>query len=135
MSLRLLIVEDDAATLELMKEILISQGAEVAALSDSIQAATRVDQECFAGIFVDLQMPGLDGFELTHRIRRSRWNRSTPIVVVTGCSDKKTMERAFLAGATFYIEKPVDRRTLTQLFKSVRGAMSSRRDYNHFKAG
>jgi hypothetical protein len=47
------------------------------------------------GIFVDLQMPQLDGFELTRRIRASSWNKSAPIVVVTGNASTKTMQIAF----------------------------------------
>ena len=47
------------------------------------------------GIFVALQMPKLDGFELTRRIRASSWNKSAPIVVVTGNASTKTMQIAF----------------------------------------
>jgi len=47
------------------------------------------------GIVVDLQMPKLDGFELTRRIRASSWNKSAPIVVVTGNDETKPMQKAF----------------------------------------
>jgi len=61
-ALKVLIVEDDAATLELMKEVLTSLKVEVRAISDSEQAAVIVNHERFDGIFVDLQMPKVDGF-------------------------------------------------------------------------
>ncbi len=62
-------------------------------------------------------------FELAPRIRASSWNKSTPIVVVTGYDDAKTMQKAFAAGATFFLQKPVDRQRLTNLLKAARGTM------------
>ncbi len=127
MALKVLIVEDDPPTLELMDEVLTSLKVEVCALGDSEQAAALVNQERFDGIFVDLQMPSVDGLELTRRIRKSSWNKSAPIVVVTGHDDVKTMQKAFAAGATFFLQKPVDRQRLTKLFKAARGRMFENR--------
>jgi len=126
-ALKVLIVEDDPPTLELMDEVLTSLKVEVCALGDSEQAAALVNQERFDGIFVDLQMPTVDGLELTRRIRKSSWNKSAPIVVVTGHDDVKTMQKAFAAGATFFLQKPVDRQRLTKLFKAARGRMFENR--------
>ena len=123
MALKVLVVEDDAPTLELMDEVLTSLKVEVHAVRDSEQAAGLVNQERFDGIFVDLQMPKVDGFELARRIRASSWNKSTPIVVVTGHDDTKTMQKAFAAGTSFFLQKPIDRQRLTNLFKAARGKM------------
>ena len=127
MALKVLIVEDDAPTLELMGEVLTSLNADVRAVSDSEAASVLVEQERFDGIFLDLQMPKVDGFELTRRIRKSSWNKSAPIVVVTGEDDVKTMQKAFAAGTTFFLQKPVDRQRLTNLFKAARGRMFENR--------
>jgi len=126
-ALKVLVVEDDAPTLELMDEVLTSLKVEVHAVRDSEQAAGLVNQERFDGIFVDLQMPKVDGFELARRIRASSWNKSTPIVVVTGHDDTKTMQKAFAAGSTFFLQKPIDRQRLTNLFKAARGRMFENR--------
>ncbi len=72
-------------------------------------------------------MPKVDGFELARRIRASSWNKSTPIVVVTGHDDTKTMQKAFAAGTTFFLQKPIDRQRLTNLFKAARGRMFENR--------
>src|SRR6266849_7624795 len=113
-----------------MDEVLTSLKVEVHAVTDSEQAAGLVNQERFDGIFVDLQMPKVDGFELARRIRASSWNKSTPIVVVTGQDDTKTMQKAFAAGTTFFLQKPIDRQRLTNLFKAARGKMFDNR--RHF---
>jgi CheY-like chemotaxis protein len=126
-SLKLLVVEDDLASLELMAEVFTSLKAEVRPVSDSEKAADLVNREKFDGIFLDLEMPKMNGFDLARRIRRSSWNKSAPIVIVTGSDDRRTMQEIFAVGATFYLQKPVDRQRLTSLFRTVRGALLENR--------
>src|ERR1700693_5499570 len=129
-TLRLLIVEDDLASLELMTEVFTSLKAEVRPVSDSEQAVGMVNQEKFDGIFLDLEMPKLNGFDLARLIRKSPRNKSTPIVIVTGRDERQTMRDAFALGATFFLQKPVDRQKLSILFRTVSGGMlENRRKY------
>jgi len=126
-SLKLLVVEDDIANLELMTEVFKTLEAEVRPISDSESAARVVAQEKFDGIFLDLEMPKLNGFELAQKIRESSWNKLTPIVVVTGREDRDTMQKAFAIGATFFLQKPVDRQKLNSLLRTVRGTLLENR--------
>jgi two-component system, chemotaxis family, chemotaxis protein CheY len=127
MSLKVLIVEDDAASLELMNEVLSSVEVETRPVNDSTEAAALVGTERFDGIFLDLQMPNLHGYELAKQIRESAWNASTPIIVVTGSSERTAMRKVFDAGATFFLQKPIDRQKLLRLFRSVRGTLFNNR--------
>ncbi len=126
-SLKLLVVEDDIPSLELMTEVFTSLQAQVRPVSDSEKAATLVNQERFDGIFLDLEMPHLHGFDLARVIRKSSWNKSTPIIIVTGRDDRQTMQEAFALGASFFLQKPVDRQKLSGLFRSVRGGLLENR--------
>jgi CheY-like chemotaxis protein len=126
-SLKLLIVEDDIASLELMDEVFTSLKAKVRPVSDSREAAGLVEKEKFDGIFLDLEMPNLNGFDLARLIRKSSWNKSTPIIIVTGRDERQTMQEAFAMGATFFLQKPVDRQKLNILFRSVQGGMLENR--------
>ena len=126
-ALKLLVVEDDTASLELMTEVFTYLKAEVRPVSDSEKAAGIVNQEKFDGIFLDLEMPKLNGFELARVIRKSSWNKSTPIIIVTGRDERQTMQEAFALGATFFLQKPVDRQKLTILFRTVSGGMLENR--------
>jgi CheY-like chemotaxis protein len=110
-----------------MAEVFTSLEAEVRPVSDSQKAAGLVNQERFDGIFLDLEMPNLNGFDLARRIRTSSWNKSTPIVIVTGQDERGTMQQAFSIGATFFLQKPVDRQKLSILFRTVRGGMLEHR--------
>ena len=84
-----------------------------------------VKQEKFDGILPDLEMPTLSRFDLARLIRKSSWNKSTPIVKVTGSAERKTMQDAFAIGETFFIQKPVDRQKLS-VSEGERGFMYSR---------
>jgi CheY-like chemotaxis protein len=128
--LKLLVVEDNLANLELMTEVFTSLKAEVLPISDSEKAVSAVNQEKFDGIFLDLEMPKLNGFDLARLIRESSLNKSTPIVIVTGRDERQTMRDAFALGATFFLQKPVDRQKLSILFRTVSGGMlENRRKY------
>lgn len=125
--LKLLVVEDDVPSLELMTEIFASLKAKVHPVADSQRAAILVNQEKFDGIFLDLEMPKIHGLELARKIRQSSWNKTTPIIVVTGRDRRDTMQEVFAAGATFYLQKPIDRQKLSGLFRTVRGTLSENR--------
>jgi CheY-like chemotaxis protein len=124
---KLLVVEDDIASLELMTEVFKSLKAEVRPLSDSQEAAILVNREKFDGIFLDLEMPALNGLQLAEKVRRSSWNGSTPIIIVTGRDQRDTMRQSFAKGATFFLQKPIDRQRLTRLFHTVRGPILENR--------
>jgi CheY-like chemotaxis protein len=128
--LNLLVVEGDIPSLELMTEVFSSLKAEVVPVQDSREAVLLVDNKKFDGIFLDLEMPPVRGLELTERVHASSWNKSTPVIVVTGRDDRHAMQQAFSNGASFYMHKPVDRQKLTGLLRTVRGTLvESRRRY------
>jgi CheY-like chemotaxis protein len=118
-ALRLLVVEDDAANLELMTELLKQVKAEVCAVQDSREAAGLIQREKFDGILLDLTMPVLSGFDLARLVRESLCNKSTPIIVVTGQDEKDTMHSSFSLGATYFLQKPVDSKKLTPLLLKI----------------
>jgi CheY-like chemotaxis protein len=115
-----LVVEDDPATLDLLQEILISEGFDVVSAMEGEEAETRILQQQFHGIFLDLNVPGLDGLQLARRVRGSMTNRSTLVVIITASEDRRAMESAFAAGASLFLSKPIDRRRLLSLLRMVR---------------
>jgi CheY-like chemotaxis protein len=128
--LKLLVVEDDLPSLELMSEVFTSLKANVRPISDGTKAADLINREKYDGIFLDLEMPKCTGFDLARCARQSSWNKGTPIVIVTGRDDRATMQQVFAMGANFFLQKPVDRQKLGGLFRAVRGSLVENRRKN-----
>jgi PleD family two-component response regulator len=119
---RILVVDDDPTVSELVQEVLGLAGIESLSLTSNKKAATHLAQEKFGTAFLDVRMPPPDGIELARQIRTSGLNRMTPMVVITGEDDRSILARAFEAGATFFLFKPIDRhRMLLSLAKTLRG--------------
>ena len=124
---RVLVVDDDALTCELIGEILCSAGMEAASLTDSTEAAARLRTDKFDAIFLDVRMPPPDGIELARQIRASATNATSVIVVITGEEDPTVMARAFQAGVEFFLFKPVDRSKLLRLIRATAGTIERER--------
>jgi CheY-like chemotaxis protein len=98
-------------------------GIEVLMVTDSREAARRLQSEKYDGIILDAYMPHLDGFELSKQVRTMPLNRTVPIAMITGHDDIQTMRRSFQAGVTFFLGKPITTEKMYGLLKVSRGAM------------
>ena len=127
MSLRILAIDDEPDILRAFKTLVEPLGYEVVTIPDSQEAARLLKNEKFVGIFVDAQMPNLDGFELTRLVRASPINATAPIVMITGHDDGETMRRAFKAGVTFFLGKPFTRDRVRGLFNAALGLLLNER--------
>ncbi|MFT5160249.1 MAG: CheY-like chemotaxis protein [Paracoccaceae bacterium] len=109
--MRILAVDDDQSIVEILELALISMGhEEVLTASCAAEALDTIDisSETFDCILLDIQMPETDGVELCAMIRDIPGYRKTPIIMLTAMSDRKHIDRAFVAGATDYITKPFE---------------------------
>jgi CheY-like chemotaxis protein len=124
---RVLVVDDDPLTAELICEILRSAGMDASFLTSSSEAAERLKWEKYHAVFLDMRMPAPDGAELARQIRASRVNASTVIVMITGEQDRTVMGRAFEAGVEFFLFKPVERNKLLKLIRATEGSIERER--------
>jgi len=118
---RVLIVDDDPLVCELVKEVLTSVEMDAVTLTESREASSRLAQEKFQAVFLDVHMPHPGGIELAGQMRASGMNRSTPIVIITGEDDRTALTDAFNAGANFFLYKPIDRHRLLRLIRVAQG--------------
>jgi CheY-like chemotaxis protein len=118
---RVLIVDDDPLVCELVKEVLTSVEMDAVTITESTEASTRLAQEKFQAVFLDVNMPRPGGIELAGQMRASGMNRSTPIVIITGEDDRSALTEAFKAGANFFLYKPIDRHRLLRLIRVAQG--------------
>lgn len=126
--LRLLVVEDDLPTLELLEVVLDSLDFEVVAASDSPKALEDARALDFDGIFLDYNMPKITGLELLQGLRKIARHRKTPVVIITASDDNFVRKSFYAAGAHFFLQKPIDRQKITRLVGASRGAMVQHRD-------
>ncbi|MFY9528997.1 MAG: response regulator [Candidatus Acidiferrales bacterium] len=124
---KVLVVEDDPITCELIHEVLSSAEIEAHAVTDSAQAAARLRENKFDAVFLDVHMPPPDGIELARQMRASRLNQKTVIVMITGEEDRGVLARAFQVGANFFLFKPVDRQVLLRLMRVTQGPIDRER--------
>jgi len=125
--MKIFLVDDEPEICRMVKTMVEPLGVEVQTSSDSQEAALILERDKFDGIMLDVAMPGLDGFQLARRIRATPLNQRAPIIMMTGMDDVDTMRRAFEAGVTFFIGKPVSRERVYAIFRTARGAMLAER--------
>ena|SRR5579872_823062 len=119
-----LVVEDSPDNLILTQFLLESEGFEVRAAEDAEQALEVLRTYCPRLILMDVQLPGMDGLELTRLLRAdSTWN-DVIILALTAYAMKGDQENALAAGCHGYITKPIDTRTFASV---VRDYMEARR--------
>ena len=108
----ILIVDDNAVNLKLMRVLLAGEGYQVRTATDAEEALTTLESFCPRVILMDLQLPGMDGLELTRRLKGESATRDITILALTAYAMKGDDEKALDAGCDGYIAKPIDTRTL-----------------------
>jgi PleD family two-component response regulator len=135
--LRILFVDDDPILREFAVVHLSTEKARVRVAGDGLEALEQLNAEPFDLVLLDLEMPNMDGFELLEKLRFTDQFRTLPVIVVTGREDVAAIDRAFLAGATSFVVKPLNWRLISyqiryvhrasQMEKSLREARSRAR--------
>ena len=110
----ILIVDDNAANLKLARVILTSEGYEVRTVGDAEEALAAVREHAPALILMDVQLPGMDGLELTRRLKADPKTRGIAILALTAYAMKGDEERMLTAGCDGYVAKPINRQRLIQ---------------------
>src|ERR1051325_679012 len=121
-AVRILVVDDDAVTCRALCGAVqvVFEKPDVARDGDS--AVLQAQQNPYDMIFMDVRMPGMDGFAACAKIRETSRNRETPVVFVTSHSDRQSREQSQAAGCSGFIPKPALRMevTLTALTFALR---------------
>ena len=106
MSHAILVVDDQPSAAEFLRLLLTQHGHHVATAANGVEALVALEQRRFDLVLSDLDMPGMDGFELLHRVRQ-RWPE-LPVVTVTALSDVSKVVEAVQLGAVDYLLKPAE---------------------------
>jgi two-component system chemotaxis sensor kinase CheA len=116
----ILVVEDSITSRILFKNILESAGYEVQTAVDGVDAWTILKTSDFDVVVSDIEMPRMDGFELTSKIRTEEKFRNLPVVIVTSLESREDKERGIDVGANAYIVKSgFERNNLLSVIKRL----------------
>jgi len=115
----ILIVDDQPQNIELMEAYLVPQGYETVAAASGAEALEKLAAHPIDLILLDVMMPGMDGFEVTHRVREDDALRLLPIILITALRDPEDRVRGIDAGCDDFISKPVDKNELSARVRSL----------------
>ncbi|HKQ40187.1 MAG TPA: response regulator [Verrucomicrobiae bacterium] len=102
----ILVVDDEILSRRAVSYALEKAGLKAASVEDPQTALNQAAEKQYDLIFLDVQMPGLDGFELCTKIRAVPLNKTTPVIFVTNLNDLKSRARSSLSGGNDFIAKP-----------------------------
>jgi len=111
----------------MIRKVLNSAGMEALILTRSTEAPDILDEGKFDVVFLDLRMPSPDGIELAPQMPSSRFNRTTPIVLISDDQRPSALSVGFAAGASFFLYKLIDKNRLLKLVRAIQGAMEHER--------
>jgi len=119
--LRILVAEDNIVNQRLAAACVAKRGHEAVVVSNGREAVDTWTREAFDAIFMDVQMPEMDGLEATSRIRASERGRPghTPIVAMTAHAMSTDRDRCLAAGMDDYVTKPISLREIDRVLQDI----------------
>jgi CheY-like chemotaxis protein len=124
-------VEDNVVNQKVALGFLRRLGLDVEIAADGEQAVARYRETPFDLIFMDVQMPVMDGYEATKRIRCESGGGSIPIVAMTANAMDGDRERCFAAGMNDYLAKPLQGKLVQRMVAKYLGAGTNRATQPH----
>ncbi|MCT7955866.1 hybrid sensor histidine kinase/response regulator [Laspinema palackyanum] len=103
----ILLVDDDRTTRMMLRRAMHNEGYRVVEASDGIEGLELYKQLNPDMVLLDAKMPGMDGFSCCTQIKAIAGGLSIPVLMITSLEDEDSVDRAFEAGATDYITKPI----------------------------
>ncbi len=122
-----LVVDDSAASRELIKACLEEVDCQVRLTEDGQGALRSIEESAPDLVLLDVQMPGMDGYEVCRRIKTADGGTLLPVVMITAVDHPSDCVRALAAAADDFMSKPIDR---LELVARVRSALRLKRIYN-----
>lgn len=104
---KILLVDDNDVNRKVASSIMIKSGCKVEEAFDGFHAIEKVEKEDFDLIFMDIQMPKMDGIKATHEVRKLKHGANTPIIAMTAYSMEEDRERFLKEGLDDYLAKPI----------------------------
>jgi CheY-like chemotaxis protein len=116
---RVLIVDDERANRQLLEIMLEPEGYELVLATNGEEALAIVERHPPDLVVLDVMMPGMNGYVVTSRIKANPATRHIPVLVLSSLDDRNSRTHGIGAGADGFLSKPVDRRELSELVRTM----------------
>jgi CheY-like chemotaxis protein len=123
---RVLVVDDNVDAAELLGEVLELDGHQVSVVHDGRAALERMETFAPEVVFLDIGLPGLDGYEVARRLRRRPGGAAVRLVALTGYGQASDRQRSREAGFDTHLVKPVELDTVRALVAGADGPSGKR---------
>jgi len=107
MNRKILIIEDDPINLRFTKYTLEKKGYQVVTAANGLEGLKKVKTEAPDLIIMDIMLPGIDGFEICHRLRAEPQTAQLPILMISGKAQEADKATGLKVGVDVYLTKPV----------------------------
>jgi putative two-component system response regulator len=115
----ILVVDDQPQNIELLEAHLVPQGYEIVTAANGEEALEKLSKSKIDLILLDVMMSGMDGFEVTRRVRQDNTHQLLPIILVTALRETEDRVKGIEAGCDDFISKPVDKVELLARVRSL----------------
>lgn len=122
---RVLVVDDEPTSRTVVSMRISSLGATTIEAQDGSSALLQLISSSFDAVILDLEMPGIDGFQLLAFVRGHPNLKHLPVIVISGRNDMNSVQRALEAGATSYLLKPLDWKAFSEHIRNMIGLRPS----------
>ena len=117
MTKRILIVEDQEDNRKILRDLLTSAGYEPIEAVTGEEGVTLAETRRPDLVLMDIMLPGMDGYEITRRLRADERFRRLPVLALTAKAMKGDREKCIAAGASDYLAKPIDAERLFSMLR------------------
>ena len=128
--IRVLVIDDDIVIRKSVTKLLSTEGYEVFPAESGKKGIEIISNTVIDIVILDVMMPDMDGYSTCQRIRKFKDVSTVPVIMLTGVEDADSVSKAFDAGATDFVTKPINWALLTQ---RVKYALRSRDTYLELK--
>ncbi|MCX5827325.1 MAG: response regulator [Deltaproteobacteria bacterium] len=115
----ILVVDDQPQNIELLEAYLVPHGYDIVHAANGEEALGKLSGNPIDLMLLDVMMPGIDGFEVTRRVRQDNTHRLLPIILVTSLRETEDRVKGIEAGCDDFISKPVDKMELLARVRSL----------------
>ena len=119
--MKILVIDDEGIVLESCKRVLEPEGIFVSLAKSADEALSKIDEEEYSLLLMDLKMPVHDGIYFIKELKQK--NKAIPIIVMSGYSTQETIAEADMMGANMFLPKPF---TPEELIDAVRKTIKRR---------